>query len=268
MSQSDKALFDTISDRYVKKDLTRTSRAARAHRLRQTLALLPVSDAKPRILEVGCGAGFSATYLKGLYARYVGVDYSARLIDLARRHNTGPDVEFVCAHLEELQTVERFDLVLMIGVLHHLTDPAAALAGLGRWLTPGGAVIVNEPQSANPLINSLRLLRKTLDPDYSREQREFSATELRMLFESSGLRDVRLRAQGLFSTPLAEVILRPDALFAPIARIAIGVDGWLERRLPRLLMPFAWNVVVAGRLGASMEHETPVDQQLRNEERC
>jgi len=41
--------------------------------LEQTMSILPVSG-KIDILEVGCGAGFSAEYLRGRYNRYLGID--------------------------------------------------------------------------------------------------------------------------------------------------------------------------------------------------
>ena len=61
----DRQLFNDIAEHYCGKDRTESSRVARRHRLRQTLELVPLDNART-VLEVGCGAGFSADYLEGL----------------------------------------------------------------------------------------------------------------------------------------------------------------------------------------------------------
>ena len=62
---ADKRLFDKIAESYVRKDLTTYCRICRKLRLYKTLKNIP----KPitTLLEVGCGAGFSADYLRGQY---------------------------------------------------------------------------------------------------------------------------------------------------------------------------------------------------------
>lgn len=67
----------SIADSYVAKDLTPYCRMARSLRLTRSLRHVP----RPidQLLEVGCGAGFSAEYLAGDYGRYVGVDYTAAM---------------------------------------------------------------------------------------------------------------------------------------------------------------------------------------------
>ena len=64
---ADKELFDRIADSYIEKDLIAYSRACRKLRLFSTLK----NVARPIkcLLEVGCGGGFTATYLKGQYQK-------------------------------------------------------------------------------------------------------------------------------------------------------------------------------------------------------
>ena len=85
LSRADKALFDRIARDYVSKDLKECCRVARRQRLRQTLRSLPVPMG--RILEVGCGGGFTAQYLEGLFESYTGVDHSA---DIGRHRKLTP----------------------------------------------------------------------------------------------------------------------------------------------------------------------------------
>ncbi len=94
-----------------------------------------------RVLDIGCGPGTMVPYLPG--AEYVGLDASPEYIDRARRRF--PDARFVCQRVGQHDLVERdyFDIVLALGVLHHLDDnEALALFQIARdAMKPGGRLI-------------------------------------------------------------------------------------------------------------------------------
>jgi 2-polyprenyl-3-methyl-5-hydroxy-6-metoxy-1,4-benzoquinol methylase len=241
---ADRALFDRIADHYVRKDLVESSRVARELRLRQTLR--PVGARVGHVLEVGCGGGFSARYLDGAYETYTGVDYSEELIRYAREVNGGPGRSFVCANAKDFAPGRTYDVVVMIGVLHHMPDPRSALDRMRALLSPGGVLVVNEPQRGNPAISALRWIRKRVDPKYSADQVEFSEGEILDLFERSGYA-ARSVPQGVLSTPFAETRPFPEAVSLAFARAATFLDPTLDRWLRGpLLRRLAWNVVVVG----------------------
>ncbi len=242
-AERDRALFDGIAESYCAKDLAGASRVARRQRLLRTVAAL----SGKRVLEAGCGAGFSAQYLRGTFGEFVGVDYSQRLIDYARQHNSGPGVRFEVADLSVWQPDEPFDVVFLIGVLHHVEDLPAVMTSLVRLLKPGGWLVANEPHPANPLIRLARRIRKRIDKTYSDEQLQMSAQQLRTAYEQAGLTDIRIRPQGLLSTPLAEVVMGPQWLTRPIARAASGIDTAIEATLGGTARALTWNLVAAGR---------------------
>ncbi len=241
----DRALFERIARSYCRKDLAPAQRIARAHRLDQTFALASVPR-EARCLEVGCGAGYAATYLAGRYSRYVGIDQAEALIAYARAHNAAPGVSFEAVDVAAYSSNERFDVVFMIGVLHHLSDPAAALLHVRSLLAPGGLVLVNEPQPANPLIRVARSLRTVVDRDYSAEQVQYSADELRAMLDEAGFTRLTVKPQGLLSTPFAEVVTPLQACSAPLSRLCCRLDALLERHAPGVLVPLSWNLVAAG----------------------
>jgi hypothetical protein len=86
-----------------------------------------------------------------------------------------------------------------------------------------------------------------VDRSYSRDQVQLSRKELRRLFSQTGLADVEIRPQGIFSTPFAELPLKPDWLVATPSRVACWLDGTLERAMGSLLLPLSWNLVAVGR---------------------
>jgi SAM-dependent methyltransferase len=87
------------------------------------------------VLDVGAGSGRHSYEANRLGARVIGVDVGDA-IHVARR-NLPSEVVTVQADAEELPFEdETFDLVMAIGVLHHLPDPSRALRSLARLVRP------------------------------------------------------------------------------------------------------------------------------------
>jgi SAM-dependent methyltransferase len=86
-----------------------------------------------RVLEVGCGAG---ELTRALHAR----GFDATGIDPA-----APDGPlFRKLKLEDLEEDERFDAVVAVRSLHHVTDLPGALDKIVRVLRPGGPLVLDE----------------------------------------------------------------------------------------------------------------------------
>jgi ubiquinone/menaquinone biosynthesis C-methylase UbiE len=89
------------------------------------------------MLDVGTGSGRHAYYAARAGAQVVAVDVGGS-IDVARR-NLPRDVLTVQADAEHLPfDAESFDMVMSIGVLHHLPDPEGAVRAVARYVRPGG----------------------------------------------------------------------------------------------------------------------------------
>lgn len=89
------------------------------------------------VLDVGAGSGRHSHEAHELGAEVVAVDLGPA-IDVARR-NLPSDVLTVQADAEDLPLQEgAFDLVMSIGVIHHLPDPAAALRSMLGHVRPDG----------------------------------------------------------------------------------------------------------------------------------
>lgn len=248
--QRDRELFDSIAEEYCRKDQLPATRIARKCRLTQTLRIAKLND-QTSLLEVGCGAGFAPTYLNGNFGSFCGVDYSQQLIQYANQFNAGPHTEFVTANIKDFDSAKKFDLVFAIGLLHHLDDLQALLEDMKNMLNPGGWLIANEPQPANPLISLARKIRKKVDSNYSSDQRELSAKELREAYQQAGLVDIKVIPQGFFSTPFAEVPIKPQLLMAPFAALSTLADKAIECLPSFLISKLSWNLVIAGRRPAS-----------------
>jgi len=242
----DQAHFNHIANKYFTKDLIRSSSIARQLRLKQTLKHAGLQK-HHKILEVGCGGGFSASYLKGNYKEFLGIDYSKRLIEYANGFFNFSNAFFRTINIKDLEPdYYDFDIVFMIGVLHHMDDIEKVLLKIKTHLKPGGILAVNEPQPSNPLITFSRSARKKLDVTYSKEQKELSAKELLNIFTSTGYINIHSYPQGLISTPFAEIPLKPQFLTTPMSILACEFDSFLEKFFPRYLTRLSWNLVLTG----------------------
>ena len=106
------------------------------------LALLPGVQSR-RVLDLGCGAGQLALYLatQGA-AEVIGVDLSQQMLKLARAERAHPRVSYQLAAIEDVTfPPERFDLVTSSLAFHYVADYAGLVRRIGRWLTPGGALV-------------------------------------------------------------------------------------------------------------------------------
>lgn len=118
-----------------------------AHAVRRALVDTAVRAAPGMcVLDVGCGPSEILDYMPGV--RYWGFDISERYIAQARER-FGSRGQFYCKLLTEgdLAQLPEFDIVLAIGLLHHLDDGVAQdLLRLAlHALKPGGRLVTLDP---------------------------------------------------------------------------------------------------------------------------
>lgn len=97
------------------------------------------------ILDVGCGAGLLCEPLAERGAHVVGIDATARNIEIARWHaaQSRLDVDYRhCLAEHVIETSERFDVVLNTEVIEHVADPERLMKECCDLVKPGGVMIV------------------------------------------------------------------------------------------------------------------------------
>jgi SAM-dependent methyltransferase len=97
-----------------------------------------------KILDLGCGNGRLFELFKNQSVEYVGVDYSANLIDLAQKKY--PLVKFITADALNLPFgADEFDVIFAVALLHHIPSAELqlkVLANCHHVLRPGGFLIL------------------------------------------------------------------------------------------------------------------------------
>jgi ubiquinone/menaquinone biosynthesis C-methylase UbiE len=121
------------------------------------------------VLDVGCGPGTITAEMAGRVApgHVVGIDAASEIVEQARAGATGiANVEFATGDVYALDfDDDRFDIVHAHQVLHHLSDPVAALREMRRVCRPDGIVAVRECDYAavalHPFDENLQLWLRT-----------------------------------------------------------------------------------------------------------
>jgi len=104
-----------------------------------------------RVLDVGCGQATLAAEIRNLGHVVWGIEANSIAVERAASHIGR------CIHadlldfkaIEGILADERFDAIVFSDVLEHLYDPLTALRFYGRFLAPGGRVLISVPNALN-----------------------------------------------------------------------------------------------------------------------
>lgn len=125
-----------------------------------------------RVLDLGCGPGAFADMF--VDDEYVGVDLNRRYIDWARQHKKGA---FIVSDARTIDLPDqRFDEILVFGMLHHLSDEdvRAVLREMSRLLAPGGKALVIEDIPALHKLNVIgHLIHNVENGEHIRKPEEY-----------------------------------------------------------------------------------------------
>lgn len=137
-SRNDPAQYDDLVDEWW--DVRGTF--AMLHWIAEARAVLipPAPRTDAVAVDVACGGGLVAPYVKGLGYRHVGVDLSASALRIAREHG----VSGVQADARALPVRDAAADVVVAGeCLEHVPDLPRTVAELCRILRPGGTLVID-----------------------------------------------------------------------------------------------------------------------------
>src|SRR5947199_1276946 len=98
-----------------------------------------------RILDIGCGAGLLCEPFTRLGAQVIGVDPSSTNIAAARLHadKSQLSIDYRCTTVEQMDARERFDIVLAMEVVEHVSDVGLFIGRCAAMLEPGGMMVIS-----------------------------------------------------------------------------------------------------------------------------
>jgi 2-polyprenyl-3-methyl-5-hydroxy-6-metoxy-1,4-benzoquinol methylase len=95
------------------------------------------------LLDIGAGMGLLVAEAKRLGLHAVGVEPSQALVERARKVNAVEMLHGVFPHAA--LTGQQFDLIFLVDVIEHVSNPTTLLRHCAEALSPGGVVVVVTP---------------------------------------------------------------------------------------------------------------------------
>lgn len=111
------------------------------------------------LLDLACGDGLMTAMFAERFEHIVGVDASSKHVAEARTRV--PSAQFHDCLIEDFQSEEKFDTVLLLDILEHVVDPIAVLRKAASFLGKDGVLIAHVP-NANAINRRLAVLMGTL----------------------------------------------------------------------------------------------------------
>ncbi len=114
-----------------------------------------------KVLDFGCGPGMFLPFLSEISQEVTGIDSSAEFARIAEALVAREE----CGNVRVLHkdicesgiSPEQYDVVIVLDVIHHLSEPYATLREVTKSLKQEGTLIVYEPNKLNPLLFLLHL---------------------------------------------------------------------------------------------------------------
>ena len=174
-------------------------------------ALPALIDPSWTIGDLGCGTGETTAALAPFVTQTIAVDRSGVMLQTARRRLRGiAGVDVRRGELEALPIADaELDAATLLLVLHHLSDPAAALSEAARVLKPGGRLVI-----ADMLPHDREEYRQQMGHVWL----GFGEEQMRRLLETAGFERVRI-----VPLPVSAAAKGP-ALFVATAIRAVAIS--------------------------------------------
>lgn len=150
-------------------------------------ALLGLLPADWVVADIGCGTGNASEHLAPFVKQVIAVDLSEPMLEAARKRlGERSGVEFRKGEATSLPIDDgEVDAAVCLLVLHHLADPASAVAEIARVVRPGGIAMV---------VDMVEHGRDEYRHTMGHTHLGFSETQTREMMEAAALVDVTIHA--------------------------------------------------------------------------
>ena len=101
-----------------------------------------------RILDMGCGTGWTSVFFNKAGHKVLGIDISEYMIknaEINKKKENLSNLDFKVENAEEMKFNSEFDCVVFIDSLHHCDNTKRVIKNAYRALKKGGICIVSEP---------------------------------------------------------------------------------------------------------------------------
>ncbi|MBI1325963.1 methyltransferase domain-containing protein [bacterium] len=178
----------------------------------------------PKVLDLGCGPGWSSIFLAGRGCEVTALDVSDDMLAIAAENAARlgfagritfrqGDMQSPALAIDE----GVYDSALVMDALHHCADDVAVLRNTYRALKPGGSIVVVEPDWFHQYSPSSANDRKL----FGTTERGLSSRTIRRSLVAAGFGKPE-RFYCVYATPAGGLVARMKAVIASVATVSVG----------------------------------------------
>ena len=163
----------------------------------------PTENPRPRLLDIGCGMGWSLEKYVDAGYNASGIDVSSFAVEKVRAQGLQAEVH----DLERQPLTGEYEILVALEVLEHLADPLSVLLQMKEVLTDSGRIVVSLPNEFH-LLRRLEILfgMEAIGGHNDPHLRYFNRRLANRLFDDAALRILGQKSDSV--VPLRYRLLR------------------------------------------------------------
>lgn len=172
-------------------------------------------DKPGKVLDIGCGLGELLSKFQENNWDCTGIEFNEFAADYAR---TSFNLNIVNKSIYEFDGTDKYDLIMLWGVLEHFYDPVKILKKINELLKDDGILVLEVPSGDSVLVRYFEQNPQSVDRiiEGDRHIMLFSVRGFIEMAEKGGFKPVSIKSNGLDITTLNRLILN-SALDLPQA---------------------------------------------------
>ncbi|MDR2437073.1 MAG: class I SAM-dependent methyltransferase [Endomicrobium sp.] len=175
-----------------------------------------------RILDIGSGDGLITLQIAKLKVKsIVGVDPASKAVSIANEKAKSQNLDHITSFINEdiynHKITDHFDCGVFCRVLHHLSDPQAAISAVAPLVDN---ILILEPNGANLI---LKILEKTSKYHIEHDEKSYLSSTIKKWVINAGFKDLKSIFINLVPTFCPDFLAKTAKFVEPLIESLPGI---------------------------------------------